>query len=700
MTIPSRRRPSSGREPTVRLVAGAVALLLVIVTVMLAAFSSRETVTRVVPVAVVNMDALVPADEGSDLPPVAAGRQLAAELVAPEPSGVTILDWSLSSEEAAAAGLDSGEFYAVVTIPEDFSQSIASLGGDDPHAATLSIESNDTSSRFVGAIGDQAVAEAANTLGTSVTVQYLDATFLAVDGMGAAFEESATGAGDLAGGASDLADGAQAVADGAVEVSDAAGELAAGTASLTDATTDVSDGARTVADGAAELATATEALATGAAAVSGAAADLGGGASAVSDGADDLARAMSETISVMAADTADASLATATSAAAVAAACPASAGAAYCAQVSALAAAAGQTARDAATTSAATAGAASSSQTLAASALSLAAGSEAFAAQAAAVALGAQDVAGAAAELAAGADDLASGASRTASGADETTAGAATLTTGADELSSAAVELAAGASSLADSTEALASGMSDASSAVPDYSDAGDREALAEAVAQPVEIHGSAVDDVDPWYSTLLAIAVGVGLWLSLTMVFAARPVVPAWAVAARTSRVRAVGLGVFPGMALVGALTVALAVALPALDVDAGAAGAFLGLALLGGLSLAALHQALRVLAEARAFAVGAVLLVVQIVSIAAVLPVESAPAFIQWCNASLPVPVLVDALQHTVAAGGPPAAGGNAVAVLVAWGLGSVLVSAVHAGRRLRVDAGSILEKKAARA
>src|SRR5699024_539356 len=78
----------------------------------------------VVTAAVVNSDE--PVEVGGQMTPL--GRQLVGELVNSDDPRV---DWVMSGPEDAEAGLESGEYSVVVTIPEEFSAAATSAAAED-----------------------------------------------------------------------------------------------------------------------------------------------------------------------------------------------------------------------------------------------------------------------------------------------------------------------------------------------------------------------------------------------------------------------------------------------------------------------------------------------------------------------------------------------------------------------------------------
>ena len=109
-----------------RIVVIGVLLPLAAASVLIWSATGRQDHIDKVPVAIVNNDTII-----TDPQPMAAGRSLAAALTHPtDPSNN--LQWVLADQDNASKGLKDGSFYAVLTIPSDFSSAILSSGTDTP----------------------------------------------------------------------------------------------------------------------------------------------------------------------------------------------------------------------------------------------------------------------------------------------------------------------------------------------------------------------------------------------------------------------------------------------------------------------------------------------------------------------------------------------------------------------------------------
>jgi len=676
-TFAPRLRP---RRTAVLLIVGALAVSLAAVAMVLGSFGYRSTTTERIPVAVVNLDQPATSADGST---VAAGRQLAAELV--EPETATVLSWSLTDQASAATGLADGTYDAVVTIPDAFSSSVVSLAGDQPAVARLTLETNDATSPVAGTVSEQLVATTTAAFGTDVTVQYLDTTYQAIDQIGTGLTGSASGASDLADGARQLAASTSDLASGADSLAGSADTLTGGTSGLAAAATSLADGAASTSEGAGSLAAGTRDLADGAA-------TLSAGTTQVADGAESLAGTTQQAASSLAAlSTGSTALATssaavAAAAAGLAAACPPTAGAAYCAQVAALEGTAAGAAYDAGALSAGLAAASSGAQQISVAASSLAGGATDTQSGAADLATAAAATSQGAASLADGAADVASGATQVASAAHQVDGGATGLASAAADLASGAGAVRDGAQSLATSSQALASGLSEAAGAVPDYSDQTTRTSLASTVAAPVEVATSVANPVGSSRPAVAAIAVVLALWLAAATVGLTRPALPRWALTAGAGSLRSTLLGLVPYATLAAIEALAFSVLAPLAGIDLASPAGFAVLVLAAGLTLGAVQQAVLALAPRRGQVIGLLVALVQLVCLAVPFPAQTAPGAVQWLAPLLPMPVLAQSLNQTVVGGSVVPAGVTFLTVVVWTAVALLATTAVSRRTALR--------------
>lgn len=597
---------ASRRTAALLLVAG-LGLPLAATGALAWSFGDRENTIDQIPVAIVNEDEIVTGDS-----PMAAGRALSAALIEPD-DGDEVLAWRLTTAEAAQTGLEDGTFSSVLTIPADFSASVISTGGDDPRAATVTLESDNANSPTAALVSRTVAEAAAETLGDQITAAYLTSVYDGFNTIGESFESAADGAQSLASGADGVDSGAASVADGAVQLTVSLSALA--------------DGASQVADGAGTVSSSAVSLADGSAALADGASDLASGADGLSASAGTLDES---------ADTLASSLAQLSASCALVSASPQ-----FCAQLAA---------------------AASGSASLGDGTSALVEGTDTLDASAAALAASAGTVASGAAALSDGASGVATASGSLATGAAEAATGAASVSDGAAELSE-------GAGSLARSSHDLSDGLSSGAASVPSYTD-DESTTLSDLLVEPVAVTPSSRGDADGWPPSLIA-----GIVLALGSLVTVLAVGPGSADRDRLSTVslrRRVGglLVVRLGIALAQSAVVTMVLAVAGVAPDS--IGVFAALTALASCVFMLVASAVQVLCGRAGVLVNAAFLVIQVASIGGIVPVETAPPVVQFLNAFLPLPVFLDGTAQAV--GGDIASVGSTVAILLAWALVSV--------------------------
>ncbi len=217
-----------GRRRWVRVLAivAAAVVPLAFAGLTMAALSDTENGLDRIPAAIVNQDEMVTqtADDGTETP-VLAGRLLVTELTGADSPG---MDWQLSNAEEAADKLASGEVYAVLTIPSDFSTSVVSLSGTDPTQAELTLETDDAHSYLAGAVAQSLGDGMVRAFGSELTKQYIAGIYTQFGSVGEAFTQAADGATQLSDGAATAASGTQEFADGVGQYTNGVSSLSSG----------------------------------------------------------------------------------------------------------------------------------------------------------------------------------------------------------------------------------------------------------------------------------------------------------------------------------------------------------------------------------------------------------------------------------------------------------------------------------------
>jgi putative membrane protein len=278
----------------------------------------------------------------------------------------------------------------------------------------------------------------------------------------------------------------------------------------------------------------------------------------------------------------------------------------------------------------------------------------------------------------------ASGAAQLAAGSSALTSGASTLASGLAGLTTGASSAASGAGDLATGATQLATGLESGAAQVPSL-DAAQSAASAEVASEPVTLSVTTDNPVTDIGQAIATLFVPLGLWLgALAVFFVLRPV-------SRRALSSTAGSGrlVLSVLARAGAITAAQALLLvgllhTTLGLSWSLLPATVGIALLMSVAFTAFHYLLTLWLGRVGLVVSLLLLAIQITATGGLYPIELLAAPFQSISPLLPLTYGVEAMQGIIS-GGDVAAIGMSVVVLLAFGLGSVLLS-LAAIRRTR--------------
>ncbi len=178
-------------------------------TVYLIAFWNPYNNLSNVPAAIVNQDQPATANGQT----VNAGQQLTTNLKQSQS-----LSWTQTDAASARAGLENGDYYYVITIPQNFSSSIASLGGTSPSIGVLTLQTNDANSYLTSLVGGEFATQITATLNQTVGQQFVATTLDGIIQIRQNLKQASNGAHQLAGGTSELKSGSKQLASGASQV--------------------------------------------------------------------------------------------------------------------------------------------------------------------------------------------------------------------------------------------------------------------------------------------------------------------------------------------------------------------------------------------------------------------------------------------------------------------------------------------------
>ncbi|MBK0421844.1 YhgE/Pip domain-containing protein [Leucobacter sp. CSA2] len=565
--------------------------------------------------------ALIVEDEGANVAGKhrTIGREVADELLKSD-----TFDWHDVDERTAKAGLDDGGYDFAVKIPADFTESITSIQGKDPHAADIVLLTNDANNYLASTIGKQAVEKIRTTVAEKV-VDEAGLTMLdALNTIRISLVDAAKGAGqlhdglgDAVDGAGKLHDGASKLADGNAQIHDGAKQLAAGNAQLSDGLVTLTDGAQQVHGGTAKLAQIADSIDDE---VQGAAGKLPGVRTDIQKRLTDRGYTQAEVNDVLAAIDPIGSD---------------------------LTAAAGrvQNARS----------------------------------EIDRLNSGADQVAGGAAQLSAGAKTAASGSAQLADATGTAAAGSAELRDGIGTLQT-------GLKTAEDGAGKLATGLSDGAKKIPDTDEA-TRKAQAKTLADPVSISNNAITQAQNYGAGLAPFFAALAAWIGIYALFLIVKPISKRAVTALNAPIRVTIAG-WATPALLGALQMLGLFGVLAITLGFQFANplATFGLLVLASATYTAIILALNVWLGSVGQFIGLILMVLQLVTAGGTFPWQTLPAPLASLHHILPMGYVVDAMRQVMYSGAGWDRVGADIGVIVIWLLAALLAAVIGVGRMTR--------------
>jgi putative membrane protein len=526
------------------------------------ALAQSDSALDRIPAAIVNEDEMITTTDAAGQEQIVfAGRQLVTEL-----TGAEGFDWTITNAEAAQDLLDSGQVYAILTVPEDFSESILSLSTSDPVKADIAIQTDDSHSYLTGSVAQVVGQTMTDTFGKAITAQYIGGIYASMGDLGASLTAAADGATELSNGATSLGSGLQQYSDGVASLESGLWTISNQTAGLGQLSSGVSQ--------------------------------YTAGVSQISDGLAGIAPYLTAPTPELQAQF----------------------------------------------------------QQLVGGLQSVAAGGPALASGAA------------------GLPALHDGITQAAAGASELADNGPALVSGATGLASGAAELATGLQSGADQIPAT---------------DTDAAAASAEIVADPVGLTVSTENAVTDVGQAVATFFVPLGLWVGALAVFLVLRPVTRRALTSTARNGRLVASAIARASAITGAQALLLVALLHgALGVGWSLLPATLGFALLTALAFTAFHYLLTIGLGRGGLVVSLFVLAVQITSTGGIYPIELLSTPFQVISPLLPLTYAVQGMQGIIAGGNPGGVIG-AAAILLAFGVGSVLLALVAIRRTRRATA-----------
>ena len=144
------------------------------------------------------------------------------------------LGWGFVSKQQADEGVNSGHFYAVVTIPSDFSQKAASITKSEPQQAVINFTTTPAKNYIGSLVSNQAAAKVKSSVSEQITQAYAKGILENLDKLGIGLDAAANGASTLHDGLGRLQSGTQTYVGGVKQLAVNQQSLAGGLAQLSD----------------------------------------------------------------------------------------------------------------------------------------------------------------------------------------------------------------------------------------------------------------------------------------------------------------------------------------------------------------------------------------------------------------------------------------------------------------------------------
>ena len=181
------------------------------------------------------------------------------------------LDFHFVSEKDAEKGLEEGDYYMVITLPEDLSEKASSLLTDQPEHLTISYQTSKGHSFVASKMGESAMEKLKASVSETITETYTSAVFDSMGEIQSGMVEAADGSQQLTDGASQLETGSQTLSSGLSTLSSSgkslvtgANQLATGVVSYTDGVNQAASGSQTLSSGLTTYTNGVASLASGA----------------------------------------------------------------------------------------------------------------------------------------------------------------------------------------------------------------------------------------------------------------------------------------------------------------------------------------------------------------------------------------------------------------------------------------------------
>ncbi|HHJ7011274.1 TPA: YhgE/Pip family protein, partial [Streptococcus pyogenes] len=165
------------------------------------------------------------------------------------------LEYHFVSAKQAQEGLKEGDYYMVITLPEDLSQRAATLLNTEPQKLTIRYQTSKGHGMVAAKMGETAMAKLKESVSQNITKTYTSAVFSSMTDLQSGLKEASAGSQALASGAKTAQAGSQTLSTNLAALTGASQQFQQGTGRLTSGLTTYTDGVNQVKNGLGTLST-------------------------------------------------------------------------------------------------------------------------------------------------------------------------------------------------------------------------------------------------------------------------------------------------------------------------------------------------------------------------------------------------------------------------------------------------------------
>ncbi|SDO90097.1 putative membrane protein [Streptococcus equinus] len=159
------------------------------------------------------------------------------------------LDYHFVSQKKADKGLKDGDYYMVITLPEDLSEKASSLLTDNPKKLNIKYQTTAGRSVVASKMSESAMTKLKDTVSENITKTYTKAVFKSMTDLQNGLKKASDGGNQLVDGSQKLESGSQTITDNLNKAASGSQQLADGSTTLVNGLGEYTDGVGQLAPG-------------------------------------------------------------------------------------------------------------------------------------------------------------------------------------------------------------------------------------------------------------------------------------------------------------------------------------------------------------------------------------------------------------------------------------------------------------------